>query len=127
MPEYFQSRCLVLLVEDEALVAMNLQGELEEAGYAVVGPFDTCADALTWLENETPNLAVLDTWLQDGSCQVLASELRQRGIPFVVYSGLVDTQMAELAGAPWVSKPAPGEALLAALTSATALEYSAAA
>ena len=118
---------LVLVVEDEAMIGMMLEDELNDCSYSVAGPFPSCSSALTWLSANTPDLAVLDTWLQDGSCQVLASELRRRGIPFVVYSGVIDTHMAELAGAPWVSKPAPGEALLAALTSATALEYSAAA
>jgi AmiR/NasT family two-component response regulator len=46
LTEASQPRCLVLLVEDEAIVAMDLQDELQEAGYAVAGPFDTCAAAM---------------------------------------------------------------------------------
>jgi DNA-binding response OmpR family regulator len=107
MPKSFQSRCLVLLVEDEALVATNLQDELKEAGYAVGGPFDTCAAALAWLETETPDLAVLDTVLKDGTCKALAAELARRGVGFVLWSGhLQDKQtLQEFRDAVWVIRP----------------------
>ena len=119
MPEYPQNRCLVLLVEDEALVAMNLQDDLKDAGYAVVGPFDTCAAALAWLETETPDLAVLDTVLKDGTCRALAAELARRGIGFVLWSGhLQDRQtLQEFTDAVWVEKPSTHNALLHALAS----------
>jgi DNA-binding response OmpR family regulator len=119
MPEYPQSRCLVLLVEDEALVAMNLQDELKETGYAVVGPFDTCAAALAWLETETPDLAVLDTVLKDGTCRALAAELARRDVGFVLWSShLQDRQtLQEFTDAVWVEKPSTHTALLDALAS----------
>ncbi len=119
MPEYSQNRCIVLLVEDEAIVAMNLQDELENAGYAVVGPFDTCAGALAWLEDETPDLAVLDTVLKDGTCRVLAEELARRGIGFILWSGhLQDRQTFQgFRDAVWVKKPSTHASLLDALTS----------
>jgi DNA-binding response OmpR family regulator len=119
LPEYPQSRCLVLLVEDEAIVAVNLQDELTEAGYAVIGPFDTCAGALAWLENETPDLAVLDTVLKDGTCRALAAELARRSVGFVLWSGhLQDKQtLQEFVDAVWVEKPSTHMALLDALAS----------
>ena len=119
MPKYSPNRCLVLLVEDEAIVAMNLQDELEEAGYAVVGPFDTCAVALAWLETETPDLAVLDTVLKDGTCKALATALASRGVGFVLWSGhLQDKQeLEEFTDAVWVKKPSTHTALLDALAS----------
>ena len=119
MPEYSKNCCLVLLVEDEALVAMNLQDDLKEAGYAVVGPFDTCAAALAWLENQTPDLAVLDTVLKDGTCRALAAELARRGVGFVLWSGhLQDKQtLKEFTDAVWVEKPSTHTALLRALAS----------
>ncbi|MBO1909166.1 response regulator [Microvirga sp. 3-52] len=117
MSEYPQNRCLVLLVEDEALVAMNLQDDLKEAGYAVVGPFDTCAAALAWLERETPDLAVLDTVLKDGTCRDLAAELARRGVGFVLWSGHLQDKQAlkEFTDAVWVEKPSTHTALLHAL------------
>jgi DNA-binding response OmpR family regulator len=119
MPDCLRNRCLVLFVEDEVIVAMNLQDELEEAGYAVVGPFDTCAGALAWLENETPDLAVLDTVLKDGTCGALAAELVRRGVGFVLWSGhLQDEQtLQEFTDAVWVKKPSTHTAILDALAS----------
>jgi DNA-binding response OmpR family regulator len=109
---------LVLILEDETMIAMMIEDELVDAGYRVAGPFATCSSAFAWLSTNTPDLAVLDTQLQDGSCRDIAVELRRRGIPFVVYSGATDTDMTELAGAPWVEKPSLGKTLLDALTQA---------
>jgi DNA-binding response OmpR family regulator len=117
---------LVLIVEDETMIAMMIEDELVDAGYDVAGPFATCSSALSWLSTNTPDLAVLDTQLQDGSCRDLAVELRRRGIPFVVYSGAIEKHMTELAGAPWVAKPALGKTLLDALTQAITLSEQAA-
>ncbi len=63
---------------------MSLQDDLEEACYTVAGPFDTCAGALDWLENETPDLAVLDTLLKDGSCKALATEMARHRLRALV-------------------------------------------
>ncbi|MBL0405631.1 response regulator [Microvirga aerilata] len=82
MPEHSQSPCRVLLVEDDAIVAMSLQDDMEEADYTVAGPFDTGAGAMVWLENETPDLAILDTRLKDGTCKAQAEELARRGVGF---------------------------------------------
>ena len=41
---------LVLVLEDEALIGLNLRDDLQDTGYRVEGPFTTCAAALSWLE-----------------------------------------------------------------------------
>jgi DNA-binding response OmpR family regulator len=51
---------LVLILEDEVLIGINLQDELQDAGYRVAGPFTTCAAALKWLQTATPDMAVLN-------------------------------------------------------------------
>ena len=66
---------VVLVAEDEAVIAMALADDLEAAGYAVAGAFATCESALQWLKDETPDLAVLDPMLKDGICKELAIEL----------------------------------------------------
>jgi DNA-binding response OmpR family regulator len=98
---------------------MNLQDELEEAGYAVAGPFDTCADAMDWLENDTPDLAVLDTVLKDGTCKSLAAEIVRRDTGLVLWSGHLQDKQAfqEFGGAAWVKKPSTHAAILDALAS----------
>ena len=71
----------VLLLEDEALIAVALQADLEDAGYTVAGPFVTCASALEWLAGHRPNLAILDTVLKDGPCKEVALTLTRLGVP----------------------------------------------
>src|SRR5688500_12941920 len=78
---------VVLILEDEAIIALNLQDELQDAGYSIGGPFTTCAEALCWLESNTPDVAVLDTVLQDASCHEVARALASRTVPFLIYSG----------------------------------------
>lgn len=104
----------VLLLEDEALIAVALQDDLEEAGYSVAGPFATCVEALAWLESNKPDLAILDTVLKDGPCKEVALRLTSLGVPFLVYSGLAEDMNAlpELASATWVEKPATAQTLL---------------
>jgi DNA-binding response OmpR family regulator len=106
-----------LLLEDEALIAVTLQDDLEEAGYRVSGPFTTCREALSWLSGNKPDLAILDTVLKDGPCKDVAVNLTTLGVPFLVYSGLAEDMNAlpELAQATWVEKPATAEVLLKAL------------
>src|SRR4051794_19661609 len=82
-----QDRRRVLVAEDQALIALMIAHELAEAGYEVVGPFTSCADASDWLSRDTPELAILDVQLKDGPCTEMAIELQNRGVRFAVFSG----------------------------------------
>src|SRR3954451_13183428 len=99
---------VVLLTESDALAGMDLGDALEKAGYRVLGPVDTVAEALNLLEQATPTLAILDLLLRDGSCTGLAGELRRRGVPFLVQpeDPLAEPLASGFQGAPWLSKPA---------------------
>jgi DNA-binding response OmpR family regulator len=81
-----QKTCLIVLAEDVDVVAVDLHDTLAPAGYAVAGPFSTCAAAISWLANATPDMAVLSRVLQDGTCERLAAELKERGVPFLIFS-----------------------------------------
>jgi DNA-binding response OmpR family regulator len=107
----------VLLLEDEAPIAVALEADLEEAGYSVVGPFVTCAGALEWLAGHRPDLAILDTVLKDGPCKEVALTLTRQGVPFLIYSGHAEdvNRQPELARATWVEKPATAQDLLQVL------------
>src|SRR5215216_1061207 len=48
-----------MIVEDQTLIGMALEAYQEDAGFSVAGPFPSCADALQWLEHNTPQVAVL--------------------------------------------------------------------
>ncbi|MET0527472.1 MAG: response regulator [Microvirga sp.] len=103
-----------LIVEDQALIGMALEAYLEEFGYQVAGPLTSNASALAWLESNTPDLAILDYVLSDGSCLELVRELRRRRVPFLIYSGhsrKAETP-EEFQNVPWLEKPAARAQLL---------------
>lgn len=109
---------VVLLTEDNVIIGLDVCDALEAAGFRVVGPLTTGADAMTWIEREAPDLAVLDVMLKDGSSDELASELRRRSVPFIVHSGSHVNEPAGLpfADAPWIMKPASTRDLVATLS-----------
>jgi two-component system, response regulator PdtaR len=108
------SRPLVLILEDEALIALNLQDELQDAGYGVAGPFTDCSAALDWLRTATPDMGILDATLNDGSCHSVAAELSRREVPFLIYSGHQEDQqlLAEFHHITWIEKPVPAGVLV---------------
>jgi len=77
----------VLLVEDEALVAMMIQECLVEFGYQVVGPICTASEAAARAKEGHFEAAVLDINLGDGAVYPIADVLAARGVPFVFVTG----------------------------------------
>ena len=64
----------ILIIEDEAVTAMDLKGELESFGYEVVGIADDRVSA-TWLANETrPDLIITDIRLAHGDSGIEAAQ-----------------------------------------------------
>lgn len=111
------ARALVLVAEDEAIIALELEESLKAAGFDIAGPFASCADAETWLESGQPAAAILDNALKDGPCEKLAADLKARGVPVVIYSGHAkgeDPFSNEWDG-PWIVKPVHFPMLVAAL------------
>jgi DNA-binding response OmpR family regulator len=105
---------LILVLEDEAIIGLNLKDELQDVGYRVAGPFTTCADALSWLRTATPDLAILDTVLKDGPCREIAAELLRRTVPIVIYSGHREDEhlLPALSAVTWIEKPVPPSILI---------------
>lgn len=87
----------VLLVEDEVFVAMDIQMTLEDEGWTVAGPFPSTAEALAYLDHNTPTCAILDVRLTDGDVFPVADRLRQKNVPFVFHSGHADGRALEQA------------------------------
>ena len=116
MPIQDNSKSRALILEDEALIALNLQDELQDAGYAVVGPFTDCSAALDWLRTATPDMAILDATLNDGSCHSVAAELSRREVPFLIYSGHQEDRqlLSEFDHITWIEKPVSSVVLVQA-------------
>ena len=109
----------VLVAEDEGAISIALEDALADDGYTVAGPFSTCARAQAWLVENTPDLALLDVWLSDGSCFELARALRVRDVPVVFVSAArSDGLPKDLERVPWLEKPFASEDLMEALRSA---------
>jgi two-component system, chemotaxis family, sensor kinase Cph1 len=77
----------VLLVEDEFLVAMDVESMLERAGCASIGPAIRLEQALTLACGEAIDAAVLDVNLNGTPVFPVAKALSERGIPFLFTTG----------------------------------------
>jgi DNA-binding response OmpR family regulator len=109
-----------LIVEDEAVIALSIETSLEDGGMVVAGPFASSDSALAWTRQATPDVALLDFKLKDGTCTEVALTLLRRGVPVVIYSGLpkgADTP-PELRDVTWIEKPLAQSELLEVLVSA---------
>ena len=109
------ARCFVLVVEDEPLIALHIASSFKHAGAEVVIS-RTVEDAME--KAELPNLtaAIIDHALQDGlTTSDVCAKLKERNVPFIVYSGYNKIQGACAAGE-LVQKPASPEMLVATLT-----------
>ena len=105
---------LVLALEDRAVHGALVERALGDAGARLAGPFSSCLEAVSWLERNTPDLAVLDIALGDEPCANVARELGHRGIPFVVFSTANrDHAPPEFRNAPWIEKPAMDHLVIA--------------
>ena len=72
----------VMLAEDQALVAMALEGMLVDLGCVVIGPYARLAAALAAARSELLDGAVLDINLAGERSFPIAGQLRARQIPF---------------------------------------------
>jgi DNA-binding NarL/FixJ family response regulator len=96
----------VLLVEDQALVAMEFETLLVELGCAVIGPFGRVGEALPAARESDLAGAVLDVTLAGEVSFPVAFCLRERGIPFFFVTGLSSSALPEaLQGVACLAKP----------------------
>lgn len=104
----------VLIVEDEFFIALDIDRQLTDAGFAVTGPAPSVAQALA--AEPDCDVAVLDVNLGGGeTSEPVADRLRQSGKAFVVLSGYSDTRLPWFGEAPMLSKPVAADDLIAAV------------
>lgn len=78
----------IMVVEDEALLAMDMERTLNKLGHDVLGPFDTSAEAKSALSTSLPDLAFLDVNLGNGGDSMdVAGILHERSVPFAFLTG----------------------------------------
>jgi DNA-binding response OmpR family regulator len=80
-------RVRVLLVEDDALIALALEATLADAGCRIVGPFPSVAAALRAIAQEPVDCALLDVNLGGEMTFPVADALTAADVPFVWLTG----------------------------------------
>jgi PAS domain S-box-containing protein len=102
----------ILLVEDEALIAMMMRDSLVELGFCVVGPFDRAAEALACATDDTLDAAILDVNLGGDLIYPVAERLARRDVPFVFVTGYgAESIDPRYANVPVLQKPIEREVL----------------
>jgi len=97
----------ILVVEDEALIALLVQEVVEEAGHACVGPVGSVGEACALIDSCHVDAALLDIWLKnDEFVYPAAHKLANRGVPFAfVTARVADGIDPAFAGRPLIPKP----------------------
>lgn len=106
----------ILVVEDEFVIAMQLQSLFEDEGAQVLGPYHSLSEAMKHAETDDISAASLDVNLGRDTAAPVAGLLARRQIPFVFYS----VQTNDPALAPWrhvrvIQKPAAPHELVQAM------------
>jgi DNA-binding NtrC family response regulator len=108
----------VLVVEDDAILAMELSMILQDAGAEVAGPCRSVAEALATI-GRSPDIAaaVLDVRIGRDTIAPVAHQLRRRGTAFVFYTGQIagDPILAEYSNCRVIAKPAQALAIVSAV------------
>ncbi|AUD07368.1 hypothetical protein CWM47_18345 [Spirosoma pollinicola] len=77
----------MLIVEDEYIIANDLELILQEAGYPVIGIADSMTEALMLMDQQKPDIVLLDIYLKGKETGIdLAKQLEGMGIPFIYIS-----------------------------------------
>ncbi len=109
---------IILLVEDEAMLAMELQFALEDAGAEVVGPALSLGSALGLVAQPVEiDAAILDVDIGGVDVFPVAQALELRGIPFVFHTGHGERLQLNtmFPAAPVITKPVPSDKLIEAI------------
>jgi PAS domain S-box-containing protein len=101
------SRSRILVIEDEALVALQLQADLESVGHTVIGPARSLQAGLSLVKDATIDLALVDVSLGRETSAPIADELIARKVPFAFVTGYSDIAVLpeHLRKMPRLSKP----------------------
>lgn len=109
----------VLIVEDDALVALDLAEMVGELGHRVIGPFGRLARATSALLETEVHFGLLDYNLRGETSETLADLMTERRVPFAFLTGnRMDALPARFRAALHLDKPLRPMALEQVLTAA---------
>lgn len=101
----------ILIVEDEAIVAMVMEEMIQDLGYEVVGPAGTVVAAEAAIAANAIDAALLDLHIGGTSALPLARLLAARNVPFAFATGESSPAAVEFPHARILHKPFDGAAL----------------
>jgi two-component SAPR family response regulator len=106
----------ILILEDEALIALDVEKTLKGVGGEQIVSLSRRRAAESWLTDNTPDVAILDIRLRDGDCGEIAAILAERHVPFIIHTAHCRMGEAERFPGKWVAKPSEPEILRRAVT-----------
>jgi DNA-binding NtrC family response regulator len=96
----------VLVVEDEPLIAMDMEAELQDRGWSVIGPARNIPDAMQLAKTKSCSVALLDLDVSGESSVQLAEFLTSENVPVVFVSGTISIELPDsLSKCQRLSKP----------------------
>lgn len=101
----------VLIVEDNAVISMELESSLEDAGYNVVGRANSVVEALSVIDTTEIDVAVLDVDLGGEQSFPIADALTAKGVPYAFATGFESLTKEKGYDAPVLTKPVNEAAL----------------
>ena len=108
----------VLVVDDEALIALDIEMQITELGHRALMAVNI-EQARKLIETEEIDVAIIDWHLRDDVSATIVEMLQARGVPFILCSGSALDELRELfPRTPLVTKPFATQTLLGALNSA---------
>jgi DNA-binding response OmpR family regulator len=112
-----RERPIVLVVEDEFIIALDLSETVRDLGFKVEGPFADKENAFIAIDHQMPDCAILDVKTADGEVYPLADALVDAGVPIIFHSGHIASEdiAVRYPEALACSKPCPPDRLIAML------------
>ena len=105
--------CRVLVVEDNPILAFDIDDALRDSGVDVVGPALDLDSGLALVEQDALDGAVLDIDIAGRPVWPIAHRLKDDGVPFVFVSADCGKGLPEdFSGATCLSKPAETDTIL---------------
>ena len=116
MPVDKQEHTRVLIVEDDPMIALDLEELLVDADFKIAAIAGRLDKALALIESGACDAAIVDANLAGVSASPLASALTARGLPFIVLSGYSSEQLqSAFPGALFLQKPCRAARIIQAL------------
>jgi DNA-binding NtrC family response regulator len=105
--DYMNDGPNILLLEDDLLLAMDMEDHLLQTGHKIVGPFGRIADAMDAIPRNDLAGAIVDLNLHGELSFPVIEMLQQHAVPVIVCSGYAELPevKSRLDGLPMLPKP----------------------